>query len=81
MRKDVYLVTKNAGYRAGQGQSIRQVLEEHLNASLERLQTDYIDCYFLHGIAGRQLEILHRPRGEGRLRSPQEVGQDPLRRL
>lgn len=60
LRKDLYLVTKNTGYRAGQG-NIQQVLEDHLNASLERLRTDYIDSYYLHGIAGNQIAMLKDP--------------------
>jgi predicted aldo/keto reductase-like oxidoreductase len=61
LRKDVYLVTKNAAYRSGLGAGIRQVLESHLNSSLERLRTDYVDCYYLHGIAGDQIALLRDP--------------------
>ena len=32
-----------------------------LNASLERLKTDHVDCYYLHGLAGDQIELLHDP--------------------
>ena len=51
MRKDVYLVTKNAGYRTAKGDAARKVFADHLDASLERLRTDYVDSYYIHGIA------------------------------
>ncbi|MFO0888707.1 MAG: aldo/keto reductase [Isosphaeraceae bacterium] len=61
MRKDVYLVTKNAAYRKSMGTGAAKMFEQHLDASLERLKTDYVDCYYLHGIAGNQIELLHDP--------------------
>jgi predicted aldo/keto reductase-like oxidoreductase len=61
LRKDVYLVTKNQAYRRAQGGTIARVLEDGLNASMERLQTDYIDAYYLHGIAGNQIALLRDP--------------------
>lgn len=61
MRKDVFLVTKNAGYRKAQGESAKRVFEDHLNDSLERLRTDYVDAYYIHGIAGAQIEMLRDP--------------------
>ncbi len=57
LRKEVYLVTKcKVGRASGAG-----VFEDHLNASLKRLQTDYADCYYIHGIEGRQIEMLRDP--------------------
>jgi predicted aldo/keto reductase-like oxidoreductase len=61
LRKDVYLVSKNAGYRTARGDSARKILEERLDASLARLQTDYLDSYYLHGIAGDQIGLLRDP--------------------
>jgi uncharacterized protein len=61
MRKNVYLVTKNAGYRQAKGDGAAKILEDRLNASLERLKTDYVDCYYLHGIAGGQIGLLRDP--------------------
>ena len=61
MRKDVYLVTKNAGYRRAKGPGASKVFEEHLTASLERLRTDYVDCYYLHGLEGSQIPMLRDP--------------------
>jgi predicted aldo/keto reductase-like oxidoreductase len=61
MRKDVYLVSKNTGFRAGPGQNIRKVLEDRLESSLQRLKTDYLDSYYLHGIAGQHIELLRDP--------------------
>ncbi len=54
-RKDVYLVTKNSGYRR---EGDPKIFEERLNRSLERLQTDYTDAYFLHGLTGEQIPML-----------------------
>jgi uncharacterized protein len=61
MRKEVYLVTKNAGYRRASGPGAAKVIEEHLTQSMKRLKTDYIDCYYLHGLAGNQIAMLRDP--------------------
>jgi predicted aldo/keto reductase-like oxidoreductase len=55
-RKDVYLVTKN-----GRNKRNPAAYEQRLNGSLERLQTDYVDCYYLHGVEGREIPLLHSP--------------------
>jgi len=60
MRKDVYLVTKNSGGKVG-GSRAFATFEKHLTASMERLRTDYIDCYYLHGVGGRELALLTDP--------------------
>jgi predicted aldo/keto reductase-like oxidoreductase len=54
-RKDVYLVTKNSGYRNNGDPA---VIERNLMRSLERLKTDYADAYFFHGIKGDQIPLL-----------------------
>jgi predicted aldo/keto reductase-like oxidoreductase len=56
MRKDVYLVTKNGRAKRNPG-----AYEQRLNASLERLRTDYVDCYYLHGLEGREIPLLREP--------------------
>lgn len=56
MRKDVYLVTKN-----GRNKKNPAAYEERLNASLKRLRTDYVDCYYLHGLEGREIALLKDP--------------------
>lgn len=61
MRKDVYLVTKNTGYRKSMGTGAGKMFEQHLNGSLERLKTTHVDCYYLHGLAGNQIELLRDP--------------------
>ena len=38
-----------------------KMFEQQLSASLERLQTDHVDCYYLHGLAGNQIELLPDP--------------------
>jgi uncharacterized protein len=60
MRKDVYLVTKNSSGKVG-GSRAYPTFERHLNASLERLRTDYVDCYYLHGVGGREIPLLSDP--------------------
>jgi aryl-alcohol dehydrogenase-like predicted oxidoreductase len=60
LRKEVYLVTKCKVGRGGGGPSGR-VFDEHLDASLKRLKTDYADCYYIHGVEGRQIEMLRDP--------------------
>ena len=60
MRKDVYLVTKNGQSKIG-GPGAFAAYEKRLNASLERLKTDYIDCYYLHGVGGREIALLSDP--------------------
>jgi predicted aldo/keto reductase-like oxidoreductase len=60
-RKDVYLVTKNSSYRKAQGEGAAKVIEDRLNLSLERLKTDYVDAYFLHGLTGAQIPLLFDP--------------------
>ena len=72
LRKEVYLVTKMQGRPGRRGPAAAEVFEEHLNASLERLKTDYADCYYIHGIEGRQIEHAPRPGGQGGLRGPEE---------
>jgi predicted aldo/keto reductase-like oxidoreductase len=60
MRKDVYLVTKNSRGKVG-GPRAFATFETRLNASLERLKTDYVDCYYLHGVSGREIPLLSDP--------------------
>ena len=61
LRKDVYLVTKTTEYRRAKGEAAAKVLEPHLNASLERLRTDYVDAFYLHGMKGEQVGLLRDP--------------------
>jgi predicted aldo/keto reductase-like oxidoreductase len=58
-RKDVYLVTKTG--RRAQGPGALKVLEDRLNGSLERLKTDYIDAYYMHGLDQRGMGMLRDP--------------------
>ena len=44
-RKDIFLVTKASGARDTDG------MTQRLSQSLERMKTDYIDLYFLHGMS------------------------------
>ena len=60
-RKDVYLVTKNNIYSKLKGSARAKSFVTHLQASLERLQTDYVDCYYIHGISGKDMDILRDP--------------------
>jgi predicted aldo/keto reductase-like oxidoreductase len=58
LRKELFLVTKNAGYRRAAGAGAAKVFEDRLNASLERLRTDYTDAYYFHGMEGSQIPLL-----------------------
>jgi predicted aldo/keto reductase-like oxidoreductase len=60
MRKDVYLVTKNSRGKVG-GSRAFPTFEKRLEESLGRLRTDYIDCYYLHGVSGREISLLKDP--------------------
>jgi len=60
-RKDVYLVTKNSSYRRAKGPAAAKIFEDRLNLSLERLRTDYVDSYYLHGLTGQQIPMLRDP--------------------
>jgi predicted aldo/keto reductase-like oxidoreductase len=57
-RKDVYLVTKTQGHRKFQVADAAKVFEAKLSASLQRLRTDYVDSYFMHGMTGAQIPLL-----------------------
>ncbi len=59
MRKEVYLVTKTS--RKVGGSKAYATLDSRLNASLERLKTDYVDCYYLHGVTGAEIPLLSDP--------------------
>lgn len=54
MRKDVYLVTKCQRFGAAFGDKALGVIEPKLNASLERLRTDHVDAFYLHGISSEK---------------------------
>jgi uncharacterized protein len=60
MRKEVYLVTKNSRRKIGGPGAYKAYLAQ-LEASLERLKTDYVDCYYLHGVEGREIAVLRDP--------------------
>jgi uncharacterized protein len=60
LRKDVYLVTKNSSGKVG-GPKAYVTYFKHLNQSLERLKTDYVDCYYLHGVTGREIPLFSDP--------------------
>ncbi len=62
-RKDVYLVSKTTRYR-GVADPVPVFLSE-IEGSLERLQTDYLDCYYIHGISGDYLKMLKDPAVKG----------------
>ena len=63
-RKDVYLVTKNNGYRGVKGSDRAKSFVTHLRGSLERLKTDYVDCYYMHGVSGKDIDIFKDAEGK-----------------
>ena len=60
-RKEVYLVTKNDAYGRVKGAERAKTFATHLDASLARLKTDYVDCYYMHGVRGRDLDVFTDP--------------------
>jgi uncharacterized protein len=60
MRKEVFLVTKNSRGKVG-GAKAYPTFDTRLSESLERLKTDYVDCYYLHGIKGDEIPLLSDP--------------------
>jgi predicted aldo/keto reductase-like oxidoreductase len=74
-RKKVYLATKMPLFHLNQ----KEQMESFLTEQLERLKTDYLDFYLLHGINGEVWdkmknlgvrEFLDKKRAEGKLRFP-----------
>jgi len=61
-RKDVFLVTKAHAPRSISGDlKPAKYFGDFLSGSLERLQTDYVDSYFMHGVTGGQIPQLSDP--------------------
>jgi predicted aldo/keto reductase-like oxidoreductase len=60
LRKDVYVVTKNSRAKVGGPGAYKRYLAR-LEPSLERLRTDYVDCYYFHGVTGRELPLFKDP--------------------
>jgi predicted aldo/keto reductase-like oxidoreductase len=59
-RKEVFLVTKTHAPRSVAGDfDAFGFFEGKLGESMDRLQTDYIDSYFMHGMTGAQIPLLH----------------------
>jgi predicted aldo/keto reductase-like oxidoreductase len=74
-RKKVYLATKMPLFHLNQ----KEQMESFLTEQLERLKTDYLDFYLLHGINGEVWdkmknlgvrEFLDKKKAEGKLRFP-----------
>lgn len=57
MRDKVYLVTKNSKGKVA-GDDAPKVYRQRLDESLERLRTDYVDSYYIHGVGGPK-ELAH----------------------
>lgn len=48
-RKDIVIATKlHLPYEEAQEKGVYQAVKDHLTASMQRLQTDYVDLYYLH---------------------------------
>lgn len=54
-REEVVLATKLMLHGFGFG-SVYKSIRSHLEGSLERLQTDYVDIYYLHRMSGVPVE-------------------------
>jgi predicted aldo/keto reductase-like oxidoreductase len=57
-RKDVYLVSKTSNYRRN---ADPKAVVSHLDASLERLRTTYLDAFYFHGMEGKTVDVLKDP--------------------
>ena len=55
VREDVVLATK-LFLRVGRGETAYQVIRSHLEASMERLQTEWVDLYYLHRMGSVPVE-------------------------
>ena len=55
VREDVVLATK-LFLRVGRGETAYQVIRGHLEASMERLQTEWVDLYYLHRMGSVPVE-------------------------
>ena len=75
MRDQVYLVTKQAQYGKARGEAALKTFESHLEASLERLRTDYVDAYYIHGISGKDLSMLKDPSVKGAFEALKKSGK------
>ncbi len=73
LRKHVYVVTK-CGRKVG-GAGAFTNYESHLNASLERLKTDYVDSYYLHGVTGGEISLLHDPEVKAAFEKLKKLGK------
>src|SRR5262245_16518458 len=61
-RKEVYLVTKTHGPRSVSGDfNAASYFDRKLGGCLDRLQTDYVDSFFMHGMTGAQIPLLKDP--------------------
>lgn len=76
-REDIFLGTKGGimprGYNATRGNLSRRNIEKDLYASLEALETDYIDLYWLHRddfsfTAGEIVEMMNELLADGKIR-------------
>lgn len=54
-RGDVVIATKLM-LRGGFGRDVYRMIRRHLEESLSRLRTDYIDLYYLHRVGGTPIE-------------------------
>lgn len=55
VRKDVAIATKLMLHGVGVG-GVYKTIRTHLEGSLDRLQTDYVDVYYLHRMSGTPVE-------------------------
>ncbi|HWE39250.1 MAG TPA: aldo/keto reductase [Isosphaeraceae bacterium] len=58
LRKEVYLVTKTNAYGVGRDPA---EMRNHLDKSLERLRTDHVDSFYMHGMTGGNIPVLKDP--------------------
>jgi uncharacterized protein len=71
-RKDVYLVTKSHDYGKNRDPKL---MEKHLAESLERMKTDYVDAFYMHGMTGPNLTVLKDPVMKGVFETLKKAGK------
>ena len=74
-RKEVYLVTKNNAYARVKGDARAKTFATRLDASLARLKTDYVDCYYMHGVEGRNIDVFRDPAIAGAYAALKKAGK------
>ena len=78
MRKDVYLVSKYSQYGKARVEGARAGSSRATSMAVsERLRTDYVDCYYIHGISSGDAacRILREPGVKAAFKKMKKAGK------